>query len=234
MKIPILLFTAVSMVLAASARATLSLNYAGSFGPATTLGGIPLGEETPFSFEAQFESTSNFYTLLPPEAVPNLGLFPITSFWLQLGGETYHAPPSSSLNVALLIMKKSPEAPTLYGVGIAASAGTFPDGFPLGFLSFFLAANPSFSAIAPTPLTLDDFLATVDSMTDDEGVPYVLALDGVTGGLVINEFGMSPVTASLTAVPEPGNALVLAGLIGSAGFLRCRRRAGATSQPHNA
>lgn len=206
-------FLAANLGLALSASAEmLYLNYAGSFGPTTTLGGVPLGAETPFSLQAGFESTANIF---PDTNALGVGFFSVTSFSISLLNTNYTAAPAPTLNIGL----GNPVAPN----GIYYAAGIQDTG-DSGFLSLFTVATPPFSATAPTPSVLSDFTTTLDLIQ----APLIIALDGGVGSLNIKDFGRtSPFTAELTGVPEsePGPwAMTGVTLLGAAGVgLRQRR-----------
>ena len=177
------------------------------------------GGDTPFSLEAVFDPTNNIY-IGPPSS--HIGLFPVTSLTILLQSTYYTAILSPALNV-LLMDPPNPFPPfdSYFATGIFDPIG------PFGMASFFSTATPGFSASAPTPSILDGFIGNPDSR-----LPYAISLNELEGGLlIINDFGQTPFTAKLTgdlsAVPEPGNLLALSGLIGAAGFLRCRRKVAA-------
>lgn len=203
MKLNTLLLTA-SLGLAVPAPATMMyLNYTGSFGPTTTLGGVPLGAETPFSIKAGFDSAANIF---PDPNATGVGFFSATSFSISLLNATYTAAPAPTLNVGL----GNPVVPMgSYAAGIQDTGDS-------GFLSLFSAATPAFSASAPTPSILSGFKTTLDLIQ----APLIIALDGGAGNLDIKDFGRtSPFTAELTAVPEPGQwAMMGVTLCGVAGF----------------
>ena len=75
-----------SLGLAVAAPATmLTLNCTGTFGPMTTLGGTVFGADTPFSYHATFDSTTDVY------GNPDQGVFPITSSRQGRRGRGFHA-----------------------------------------------------------------------------------------------------------------------------------------------
>jgi hypothetical protein len=216
MKVTSLLLIA-SLELATTAPAALmNLNYSGSFGPNTTLGGTALGTETPFSIVATFDSASG----IDPSPSPGVAVFAASSFTIVLNGQTYTASPSLSLNV-LLLDPTSHYNPNNY------EAGFYAGDLSAGFNSFYTTAIPTFSALSPTPTVMSGWY-------ENNVTPYTIALEGVTGGLAINDVGTSPFTAEISSVPEPVNvALGVFGVV-FAGVavgrrLRVRARVGPTT-----
>ena len=214
MKRTLLLLTA-SLGLAVAAPAEmLTLNYAGSFDPTTTLGGTALGVDTPFSLHATFDSTANLTS-----DQPGKGVFPVTSFSLLLGGTAYTAAPQAGLNVLLLDQA--------YGWGGYAAGLYIPDGTS-GFLTLFSTATPGFTVNALTPTVLSGF------MENDSNTPYIITLAGAAGDLAINGVNPDGITADITpytaTVPEPGQwAMMGLAFVGVAGCGFRRYRASKTA-----
>ncbi len=197
MKINTLILTA-SLGLAVTAPAAMmNLNYSGSFGPTTTLNGVPLGGSVnPFSLVATFDPAVSF------PAGPGAS-FPITDLQIHLLGGNYTAAPAPNLNVGLL------------NQGGRYLAGLFGQGPGSGFGSVFATATPPYSAVAPTPSLLSGYV----SSGLGQGL-YTITLNGGAGDLVVNDLGDSPFTAELTAaVPEPSQwAMMAVTLLGAGGY----------------
>jgi hypothetical protein len=179
---------------AASNRAeagSLIENFSGEFGPTTTLGGIALGSETDFRFQATFDPTAG--------TVVERGVATFAaSLSINIAGHgTYTSAPG-----AVWVVLTDPSFSGLlddYGVGLSTStAGFF-------FGAEFASASPAFTVetVAPT-----DFSSYVKYVSN---VPLTIEL---TSGrsLVINDNGATAATASLTsaAVPEPSALIVAA------------------------
>jgi hypothetical protein len=198
MKINALILTA-SLGLAVTAPAAMmNLNYSGSFGPTTTLNGVPLGgSDNPFSLAATFDPASGI------PAGPGVTVFPITALQLHLLSGNYTAAPAPDLNVAL------GRTSAIYVAGLGSLS--------LNSLvaSIFVTATPPFSPVAPTPSLLSDYLQTIMGANS-----YTITLGGGAGDLVINDLGLSPFTAELTAaVPEPSQwAMMAVTLLGAGGY----------------
>jgi hypothetical protein len=125
--------------------------------------------------------------------------------------------PSSSGLLIVLIDSTDPGSGYNPGLGLASGAMNY-------FAGVFSTATPTYSAGTPTSSTLSGFLTMVTNY-----FPVTILLVGITGGLVINDFGSATPTASIAvaSVPEP-SGLVLAGtalLAGLGGLFRrhCRR-----------
>lgn len=168
------------------AAALLTLNYSGTFGPTTTLGGSPfgVGTTTPFSFAATFNPAA------PVSSVPGYAAFTASSFTILIKGTTYTATTPSALTVLLADPRAFPPPTSLYVVALNTGKPTFV------LSSFFTGAAPTFYADTPTPTVFSGF----DNQQLDEG--FQIALDGVFGGLVINDL-VGTSAATLSAVPEP-------------------------------
>ncbi len=221
MKSYLILFCAVSLVLAASAPAGLmNLNYAGSFGPNTTLGGIVLGDGTPFSFQAEFDSAAPLS--------PEFGAFQVSSLSFIINGTPYAA--SSPADQVVFFAYDSTEGgspiPTYYASLLGQ--GTWPNNnnnllnFAFEFATPDFIPVPFWGPVIPTASVFTENLWNVCAGS------VSITLAGGAGDLVINDLVGLAATASLTdfsAVPEPGNLLALSGLVGSAMFLRIRRKA---------
>jgi hypothetical protein len=188
-----LLFSVAAFAIASTAQAALlNLNYTGNFDATTTLGGVPLGADTPFSITATFQDgvLGTAY---------DFNLFEVTTLSLSLTGHgTYTAIPDSNLNVGLYVNADHTE----YTVGLVDSGVSYT------ILSTFAgSSNPSFNFNSPTPTSFTGYIR------DGGNKPYNISLAEVAGGLSVKGFGSPPVTASITAVPEPSTyAMALAGL----------------------
>lgn len=178
------------------AASTLALDVTGQFGPNTTLNGTVLGANTPFSFHAVFDPADDVNPTL------GAGYFRPTTFTLDIAGHgTFAGVPNVDLNVVVL-------DPTyhlgVFAAGLVTSAGT-----PF-FLHTYAAVSTPFQPATPTPTSFVNFLQTLDSFDE---APYVIPLTG-GGSLAIHDFGPTPPTAALIAVPEPAAVvLLLSGLL---------------------
>ncbi|MEI7910717.1 MAG: PEP-CTERM sorting domain-containing protein [Verrucomicrobiota bacterium] len=216
-----ILFCAVSLVLAASAPAGLmNLNYAGSFGPTTTLGGIVLGDGTPFSFQAEFDSAA------PID--PGMGMFQVSSLSFIINGTPYAASlPADQFVFFDYFIIEAGNPYNSFDAGLLGQ-GTWGDNNNNLMVFEFKVTTPDLIPVShsgPVIPTASVFTENVGNYCQGS---LSIALAGGAGVLVINDFGGLAVTASLTdfsAVPEPGNLLALSGLVGSAMFLRIRRKA---------
>ena len=170
-----------------AAAIPMTLNYSGTFGTTTTLGGTAFGANTPFSFAATFNSAA------PLGGLPNgWQKFSATSFTILINSTTYTATTPSALNV-LLVDTTSPSG---YLAGLVDTA----HGSMMG--STFSGATPTLNADTPAPTVFSDF------SNSDLTVDFQIALNGVTGGLAVNDLVndlVDPAAASLSlsAVPEP-------------------------------
>ena len=195
-----------SLGLAVAAPATmLTLNCTGTFGPMTTLGGTVFGADTPFSYHATFDSTTDVY------GNPDQGVFPITSFSIVLPSGTYTAAPQADLNVLL-----NHTLPAQYSAGLSTTDATVGPG--RFFCQSYSAATPDFSADAPTPSVISHLVSRTYT------AHYTITLNGGAGDLVIEGPGSSSFTAEIAPVPEPG-AWAMMGLTfcGVAGYTIRRR-----------
>lgn len=199
----------------AEARADLlTLVATGSFGPTSTLDGIPFGDETPYSFRAVFDADHD----RNPKAGEGAGYFLVTVFSLSITGHgEFTGIPNNDLNVALL-------DPT-YHLHINAAGLLTSLGDPF-LLDSYAAVDPAFDPHQPTPTVFESYLTTLS------GGAYVIPLAG-GGELAIKDAGSRPRTAQLVAVPEPA-ALWLAGWavagLGAGPGLRAWRYAGCPKQ----
>ena len=170
-----------------------NFNNTGSFGSSTTLGGVALGADTPYSLTATFDDASVGFS--------GFDQFPVTALSLNLTGHgTYTAIPDSNLTVYL-------SSSGGYRAGlINSTAGS--------------SSNVSFSSSTPSPTIFSNFQGLSDSF------PYGISLVGVSGGLSIQSFGATPMTASITAVPEPAEYAAVTGLaLGVFALVQRRRQA---------
>jgi hypothetical protein len=179
---------------AASHRAeagSLIENFSGAFGPTTTLDGTALGSDTNFSFQAAFNSTAG--------TVVTTGVATFaTSLSITIAGHGTFTSAPGAIDVILV----DPSYPGLqgnYGVGLSTStAGAF-------FGAAFASASPAFTVATVAPTAFSSYLEYVVD------VPLTIGLTG-GGSLVINDFGTTAATASVTtaAVPEPAALIVAA------------------------
>jgi hypothetical protein len=143
----LLAVVAVVLVMGLGGRAQAGIlveNFSAELGPATTVGGVPLGGNgTPFSFQAAFDTTTG------TPVAQGIELFSVTSFTIEISGvSTFTGIANSNLNVFLFDPSSSLVA---YGVGLATASTQF------GFFGVFGTASTPFSAAAPTPSMLSDF-----------------------------------------------------------------------------
>lgn len=161
----------------------LALEVTGSFGPTSTLGGVPFGVDTPYKFRAVFDSKDDV------NPTPGAGYFRPTHFTITIARHgTFAGIPNADLNVVVLDPSYHLGA---YAAGLVTSTGS-----PF-FLHTYSAVSPPFRPENPTPTTFSGFRKTLASFP---GVPYVIPLAGCAGELVINDFGDAEPSASLIAV----------------------------------
>ena len=176
----------------------LTLNYSGFFGAYTKLGGSFVAEGTPFSFAATFNAAA------PLEYTDTgLGLFSASSLSFLIDGTAYTG--SSPANQIVLL--KDPEAIGHYVAQLSSADLTYY------IISRFSGATTDFHAATPTATEFSDFFA------NDYSGAFQIALDGVTGGLVINDLsGDSAASLTVAAVPEPSQwaAISCIGVLGLA------------------
>jgi hypothetical protein len=179
---------------AASNRAeagTLIENFSGSFGPTTTLNGTALGSDTNFSFQATFDSTAGTVV------TPGVATFATSVTFNIAGHGTYTTAPGG---ISVILTDPSfPQLPGDFGVGLSTStAGAF-------WGAAFASASPAFTVGTVAPTVFSNYLEYVIDP------PLAITLTG-GGSLVINDFGTTAATASLTsaAVPEPAALIVAA------------------------
>ena len=201
----LLAFTAFAT--SAAQAGLFDLNYTGSFNSTTTLGGVALGADTPFSMVATFDG-SPYYEQHAPN-VPWTFYFHITAFSLTLGGNTYTKDNNGTFGVAL----------SRYNSVTAVFIGD--NGSCCGGISaeFDILANPSFDFTHPSPY---NFVAYLDNPSGG-----LLLLNGVPGGLGFTGLGSTRPTASITAVavPEPAEYAVVTGFaIGVFALVRRRKQ----------
>jgi len=192
---------ALTITTTAAQAGLFNFNNTGSFGSSTTLGGVALGSDTPYSLTATFDDAS--------VRGSSFNQFTVTALSLDLTGYgTYTAIPDSDLTVYL-------RSSGGYGAGLVNSAvnrGYYGD--------FSSSSNGSFSSSTPSPTIFSNFQNT------PSGLPYGISLVGVSGGLSIQSFGATPMTASITAVPEPAEYAAVTGLaLGVFALVQRRRQA---------
>jgi len=202
---------ALTLTTTAAQAALFDLNYTGSFNSTTTLGGVALGADTPFSMVATFNSYNNigYY------GVPGIGVYPATALSLTLAGSTYTAITDSNLTVILT----DNSAFSLYYIGLFYNT---TGSAQREFYSYFSTqSNSSFDATVPSA-------NTYSGNTYNSAYDYSLSLVGVTGGLANMHFGSTTQTASITAaaVPEPAEYAAVTGLaLGVFALVQRRRQA---------
>ena len=206
----------------AAQAALLHLHYSGDLSSDTTLGGAPLGVDTPFSITATFYDGSpslasgiieRTFDDGSTQEFPDFYLFPVTALSLTLAGSTYTAIPDANLNVAL--------------TGGAGRQGPFM-GLGNGDMSRFTISRFYFgsilnSAFDPSQPNAMDYHDGSPESPYVRG-PYNISLVGVSGGLSIAEvadWGRVSITAD--AVPEPAEYAVVTGLALGV-FARLQRR----------
>jgi len=181
----------------------LMLNFSGYFGPNSTLGGAAFSQDTAFSLTATFI----------PDSSVSLGLgvagFSVTSYSVVINGTAYTGSPSVDLFVALA----DPRGFGVYAVGLVNSA------LDHDVDALYAGATPDFLAENPTLTKFTSFVSTHGS--GDFRIP----LDGVTGGLVINDAGAGDFAASITTIPEPSTFALLG--LGALSFAAYRRKCAA-------
>ncbi|MFO0897337.1 MAG: hypothetical protein U0836_07925 [Pirellulales bacterium] len=186
----------------ADARADLlALVATGSFGPTSTLDGVPFGDDTPYSFRAVFDADHD----RNPKAGEGAGYFLVTEFSISIAGHgDFAGIPNNDLNVALL----DPS----YHLHINAAGLLTVLGDPF-LLDSYGAVDPAFDPHMPTPATFENYLTTLS------GGAYVIPLSG-GGELAIKDAGSRPRTAQLVSVPEPATHWLAGTAIG--GLILCR------------
>jgi hypothetical protein len=177
---------------AASNRAeagSLIESFSGAFGPTTTLGGIALGSDTNFRFQASFDPTAG--------TVVEGGVATFAaSLSISIDGHGIYTSAPGAVWVVLTDPSFS-GLPKNYGIGLSTStAGFF-------FGAEFASASPAFTIDTVAPTVLSSYVKYVTNLP--------LTIELASGGsLVINDNGTTAATASLTraAVPEPAAWIV--------------------------
>ena len=145
---------------AAPARADLLvLSYSGSFGPTSTLGGVPFGTTTPFTFQATFDTTTDLI------GNNGIGVFDAVVTFDISGFGSFTSDPTGDVNVYLT----DQSGPGFYSVGLTDS------GLSSGIFAGFNTATPPFDADAPSPSALSDFFEIGPAL------PFIVSLSGGAG-----------------------------------------------------
>ena len=167
--------------------AFLTLRYTGVFGPTTTLGGVELGAETPFTLVAVFDRSLNVAPMPPGFGV---GFFEAAGVFEIEGHGTNYTAVGSGFNVWLI---NSNESVVPYnGAGMGDVAGEY------GFFAAFVETTTPFSGELPTPTEFTNF-----SQVMAPRLPYTVAIGDGTSNLVVNDLGEGAVTAVVTAGGGP-------------------------------
>jgi len=195
--------------------ASFDLNYTGSFNSSTTLGGVALGADTPFSIVATFDSSVNYEGY-----GGGVGLYEVTALSLSLPGNTYTAIPD--INLCVLMTDATYNS-------IKFSTGLYNVNEDSPFYSNFVTqSNSSFDVAAPSANTYSGHVNNISSALFTGVPPLSISLVGVTGGLANLDFGSTTPTASISAaaVPEPAEYAAVTGLaLGVFALVQRRRQA---------
>lgn len=195
----------------------------------TTLGGVTIAENTPFTFDAWFDTTNGFTSQWGDN------LYPMTSFTLTLGGTTFNGTytgiPTPALNV-LLTPPTVTNYDGYYGIGISGTDGSGnwwnADTQPTAMFFGWQTTTPTLNTASPSESVFSNPLFICYS------APLNIPLVGVTGGLQINDgangyavvypqyAGAATQGALIAPVPEP-TTLALAACGGLGGLLGVRR-----------
>ena len=175
----------------------LTLNYAGNFGSgvgfAATLGGVDLADGTAYSLTATFDGAN------PTSTSGGFGIFSVNTLSFVINSTTYTA--SSPGNQVLLMGD-----PSGYGCYIV----NLESADLVSYVStYFNTAMPPINAASPGATVFSGFL------TNGWTGGFQIALDGVVGGLVINDLS-GETTASITgyaAIPEPSTYAAIFGTV---------------------
>jgi hypothetical protein len=155
----------------------LILNYSGVFGPTSTLGGNAFGADTPFTFQATFDSTPDQTFVGGAVAVFDaLVTFDIAGFGI------FTSDPTADVNVLLQDDRISD-----FGAGLVTTVADPPG----SLVGVFATATPPFLAGTPTPTVLTGFLGS-----GSPAFPFTIALSGGAGDLVINDLASLGETAT--------------------------------------
>jgi len=208
-----LVLPVLALGLAASAQATLlTLNMSGSFGPTSTLDAIAFGAETPFTLQAEFDTSA---PAIPPGFGMPINRYPLTGLDITIQGYgTYVGTPAALSDLMAAFADPNFAANGFYIVGLTSSSdgGLTPD---------FASVTPVFNVNAPGPAVFSGGTAQLAAL------PIAIELDGLAGGLVINDLGGQALTASVVAasVPEGGQmAMTCLGLLGLGAMVRWQQR----------
>lgn len=188
----------------------------------STLGGVKIPDSVPFTFSAWFDTTKRFTSPWGDD------LYPMESFTMTIDKTVYTGIVTNTLNVML----SSPSVVGgYYGLGIADADGSGnwynADTQPNAMIFIYSTATPSLNTAAPTPSVFTDpyfFCYSTYMNIPLVGVEGGLQLNNGPNGYAVTYPQYNPgVTASLSAIPEPGS-LALIGLFGGASLLWRRIR----------
>ncbi len=187
-------------------------NISGSLSADSTLDGVAFGSDQPFTLSATFDASAG------TPAAAGAAYFSATAFTLELPGHGIYT--GDPVHVSPLLIDASN---TVYpgfsfaGMGFDVVSGSATSG---GILPVFSTTTPVLDVTAPMPAVFSDYLGSLV-------FAFSLPLSGVPGGLQVMG-AVGPVSASITAVPEPAEYAAVAGLaLGAFALMRRGRPASA-------